>query len=106
TFPEGPKGKVIYAKQLPADVKLRLDRSWSAKRVAGLEGRWPDYALAVCDTLRFEQRYVVPPLGACRPDELPPQTRNFVNNQLVPKLNSGDRSSLARWEGSWPDYPR
>lgn len=105
-LPEGPKGKITSAKQLPIDVKIRLDRSKKSKQVASLEGRWPDYALAVCDTLRAEGFVVVQPLGACRTDEFPLQTRNFVNNQLLPKLTPMERADLNRFEGRWPDYPR
>jgi hypothetical protein len=104
-LPEGPLGKVTKAAQLPPEVKARLEGSKAAKEVARLEGRWPDYALAVTDAVRAEGG-PVKPLGASRLEEFPPATAVFVRNRLLPSLNMGEQAELKRSEGRWPDYPR
>lgn len=106
-LPEGPLGKVASPGDLPTAVKERLDRNKKGKALLRVEGgRWPDYALAVSEALRLEWHEPVEPLGASRPHEFPPATRDFIKNRLVPSLSPFEKPMLALKEGRWPDYPR
>ena len=66
------------------------------------KGQWPEFALML-SRIKWEK---VPPLGASRPDDFPPEIEAFLTNQLFPALSREQRTLLDRQEGHWPEYPR
>jgi hypothetical protein len=45
-------------------------------------------------------------LGPCRPEELAAPVRQFLTDQLVPRLKPEEKKQLQEAEGEWPRYPR
>jgi hypothetical protein len=95
---------------LPLDVQRVLPRSLLEKRkpkgpdLERLEGRWPDYALAVVN-LAGKDRLPVP-LGASRPSEFPRPIEDYLRGVLVKKLDEKELKDLHQLEGHWPAYPK
>ncbi len=74
------------------------------------EGRWPDYARKAAElgeNLAAKRKGVVlPPLGACRPDQFAPEMQRFLLERLRPPFLTGDEfKELKAREGHWPRYP-
>jgi hypothetical protein len=108
-LPPLPRGPVTHYNALPEEARRLLPRPYLERtgqwpKLHRLEGRWPEYALAVAELLRRESSSP-PPLGASRPGELPPYTQAFLRRRLWPRLSSEDKGRLVRAEGRWPDYP-
>ena len=78
------------------------ERPW--RQLQRLEGRWPDYALAVAEAA---QARGVPlpeaPLGPCTAEEFTAAVQEFLE-QLEREAEAAEALSRAR--GKWPDYPR
>jgi hypothetical protein len=76
------------------------------KQVRLFIGRWPDFAVAVTEYSRDGRP--LPEgisLGPSRLDEFKAPVRKAIE-VLQGRLNSFDTTSLNRWEGRWPEYPR
>jgi hypothetical protein len=107
-LPPLPNGPVRGYKDLPKEVKdlyppRRLQRHWAG--LQSHEGKWPDYALAFTAVMHGEKGRVIS-LGASRPADFAPATRQFLELTLLPKLSERERDQLQALEGKWPDYPR
>ncbi len=75
---------------------------------AKLEGKWPDFALAVHTfggSVKLE-KLNLPSLGPSRAGDFKEPLRTFLQKDLVPKLSATDRKTLEAFEGKWPEYPR
>jgi hypothetical protein len=74
-----------------------------AGRLAGLQGRWPDFALGVEERVR-EKKMSPPdkPLGPCKPDEFVKPVQQLIN-ELRKDPAAAER--LDKAQGKWPDYP-
>jgi hypothetical protein len=96
-----PRGPITKYDHLPATAAVSIPR----KRFADLQGRWPEYALAVTTVLKKQKRRVAP-LGASKLDELPSDARQFVQKQLLPALGPLQKDNLRRMDGRWPEYPK
>jgi hypothetical protein len=73
------------------------------------EGKWPQFALTVTNTVRRMQGPRVknlPPLGACRPKDFSPDVTLFIEETLYKVLKPGEKKRLTDAEGKWPEYPR
>jgi len=106
----GSVGYLRY-KDFPSEIKSMLPRKrpetqgqWTA--LGKLEGRWPDYALAVNDLLRKEGKTPPQPLGACRPEHFANAVQAVLMDKLRPQLSDSERNQLDETEGKWPEYPR
>jgi hypothetical protein len=105
-LPPLPKGPITRVHELPASMRHPLLQRSKSKVPFHLQGKWPEFALAVTDLYRSErggQR--PPPLGASKPDELPPEVSAFLRDKLMPALSHMEAEALRRLEGRWPEYP-
>ncbi len=113
----GKPGPKDY-KSLPVEVRTYLeanDKTFGAGRlppeVQKVEGRWPDFALALhkyCETKKLK---LPVPLGDCRKDQMPDDIREYLTKVLEPHLNRNDMrkkllTNLQSLEGKWPEYPK
>jgi hypothetical protein len=104
-------GPVTRYEELPASVQhqfplaqLETNATWQA--VQPLQGKWPDFALALTDLMRNEKKGPLPPLGASRPREFPSETQAFLEKRAPQMFTKGDMARLVKTEGKWPEYPR
>jgi hypothetical protein len=100
-LPPLPGKPITHYNDLPVAVALQVARN----KVRRLEGKWPDFALAVVRRLRNIQVEPAAPLGACRPADFPGPTRAFLEKRLPELLSASERTTLAGLEGRWPEYP-
>jgi len=97
--------------ELPKDVKDRLFKEHNKHlgQLNAVQGKWPDYALAVTrlahDGKRDFKGRRVPPLGASRPEQFAPETKAFIEDRLYPVLSEAERRELDSRLGHWPEYP-
>lgn len=104
-LPPGPLGPVTSFEKLPSRVKELLRHRKGGKMPwVRATGKWPDFALAVSTALRNERN--LPPLGASRPEEFPSAMQAFLREKLFPALSVMQRTSLEKFKGRWPDYPK
>lgn len=106
-LPPGPGGPIMSRAQLPE--VMRKGGKFKEKGKAAKElrvGRWPDYALAVTELYKKQNRgQSPPPLGASRPGEMPAAVQVYVQAELMPRAGAAGREELRRLEGKWPEYP-
>lgn len=105
----GTLGVIRYL-DLPVEVKRlalyrRLEAEGKWQQLRQVEGKWPDFALAITELLRKEQKPVRVQLGACRVEDFSPRVQGFLNNELIPALSEDEKAGLKKLEGVWPDYP-
>jgi hypothetical protein len=105
----GRTGATRYP-DLPAEYRTALPRPHLVKKkqwamLHRLEGRWPDYALAVAEVMRDEGKAANPPLGACQPRDFIPAVQQFLTTKLLPALSADEAARLRAAEGKWPEYP-
>lgn len=106
--PAGNKPPPLFWKELPVEWKKalppvpRADKKIALrKELTPYEGRWPDFALAVVKAAIQEDRFKdLPPLGAARPQDYPPEVQ-----PVFKKLKEPDARLLRALEGKWPDHP-
>jgi hypothetical protein len=103
-LPPLPSGAIVKYGDLPQKVKNTADRR-KLKPLQRVSGRWPAYALGVARLMKNEN-LPCPPLGASILEQLPPSSREFVKQQLLPKLTSAQQDALKKAEGRWPEYPQ
>ena len=97
----------VYQSHLPKDGGLPPKRN----RFEFVTGKWPDFALAVHDSVRvLKVVNTLPPLGPCKPGEFSDDVNAFLNDKLMPALAgpTGKRELdlLNAAEGKWPEYSR
>jgi hypothetical protein len=128
-LPPGPKGKIVTMKELHqrhprlgevVDQALARGkgkgkakdkgggRAFPKGNPAHLEGKWPEFALAVTAVVprRLHPLHPLPPLGAARIDDFPEPIRTFLRNELLKALTQMEREGLKDLEGRWPEYPK
>jgi Ni/Co efflux regulator RcnB len=105
-FP-GP-AKPVTAKDLPEEMRKRMAnlRPMQRLHLQSLEGKWPDYPLALSNAFRRPQLPPVARLGPVRPTDFDEPLQAFLKNQLVPRLTPDERKELLNAEGKWPEYPK
>jgi hypothetical protein len=104
---------IVRINQLPQSYLRHLPKDGLPKRqrFEQLAGKWPEFALAVHDTVRVPKgAEVLPPLGPCKPGEFTDDVNSFLKEQLLPALAEPkakrEFDTLAAAEGKWPEYPR
>ncbi|MSR31877.1 MAG: hypothetical protein EXR99_10270 [Gemmataceae bacterium] len=105
------KEGIITFKELPESMREKLIQARAMAGTKGLdlakaEGKWPEFALAVTNVIRLNQKEFHYPFGASRVAEFPPGTREFLDEILFPALTTQEKSRLQAAEGKWPDYPQ
>jgi len=107
-LPQGPTS-VTGIKNLPPHWKKSFEKldPTSRKRLEALEGRWPDFAIALYSSV-IEARQSVPAeaLGPCRWEEMPGPWIAALQPKGFPSLANLERNKLQSYEGQWPAYPR
>jgi hypothetical protein len=102
-LPPLPSGEITSFEKLPALARNFVKPS-SFKLV---QGRWPEYALAVSRHLKRERKgQSIPPLGASKLKDFPEEVRTFVRDKLLPALSAEQKKDLHKLEGHWPEYPK
>jgi hypothetical protein len=95
-----PKG---YAQHLGGRPGDKARGGGESRRMRGLAGRWPDFALEL-DHLARERRIALPdkPLGPCRQEEFVEEVRRYIDEL---KKDPAAAKKLEDATGKWPDYP-
>ena len=131
TLLPGPTDGPRTYDDLPKQVKENLERfhpkSFSKKenhpkRLQSVEGRWPDYAIAIVDYARSQKRGAPLPenlLGPTNKSGMPPEVQVAIKKledqmKRIEKNDKGeageqavkDLKKLAESESKWPDYPK
>lgn len=76
------------------------------RNLNGLQGKWPDFALAVADEASRVKMALPFNLGPSKPGEFRPPMEAFLAKTLFPVLTPAEREDLKKLEGKWPEYPR
>jgi hypothetical protein len=102
TFKDLPPGYVQTLLGRPGKPKTFDNHGF--KELRDLQGRWPDFALAVVRVARG-RKVALPdkPLGPCKPDEFLPRVRQFIDDQL--RKDPAAARKLDEAQGKWPEYP-
>jgi hypothetical protein len=105
-----PKKMVVDFDVLPPGLKLaeRPNMKRKLAPLAPLEGRWPEFALALhaeIQPLKFPAGGP-PPLGPARVAEFKKPVQVFWEKELAPKLSAQEKSALKALENRWPEFPR
>lgn len=106
-LPQG-KSSVMTLADLPADWNNRvrsLDTE-TRKRLQSLEGRWPDYAIAVHGAVSAHPPIPSTPLGPCRFEELPQPWQVAMTTRFPMLQLEFEKRRLEGVNGQWPEYPR
>jgi len=107
-LPQG-QSSVLAVKDLSAEWALAyqsLDGE-TRKRLQSLDGRWPDFALALHASVEAAKRSVpADPLGPCRWEEMPLPWQMSLQSKNSTQPANADRNRLQPFEGKWPAYPR
>lgn len=107
-LPQGPSS-VLAVKDLSVEWSLAfhsLDAE-TRKRIQSLDGRWPDFALALHASLEAAKRPVpLDPLGPCRWEEMPLPWQMALQSKNSTQPLNADRNRLQTFEGKWPAYPQ
>jgi hypothetical protein len=106
----GPSTGPTRFEQLPAAVQkllpeLKPPGPRFAERLHEVEGKWPDYAIAVRQFANRRSR-AIPPLGPTRPSEFALAVGEFIHRRLIPVLGKEEKERLQGALGQWPQYPR
>ena len=105
-LPPLPAGPIDRYNLLPKEAKEFLaTKKKMLEELHKNAEKWPQYALAVTETMRKEKR-PLPPLGASRPAEFDKSIQAFFIEKLEPALTADEKVKLGGAEGRWPDYPQ
>lgn len=99
---------------LPKDFQKKLHQvkapELTKKRLARLEGHYPDFALLVTEIARKSNIPMPRQLGPCFPRDYPKAQREFIHQKMqnfnTSALDKEERERLRSAEGFWPLYPR
>jgi hypothetical protein len=72
------------------------------RRLQSLQGRWPDFALAVHEFVSRRGSVPSEPLGPCRQKEFLPRVQKFIDEL---EKDPDARKELHELSGHWPEYP-
>jgi hypothetical protein len=109
TLPEPPFGTVLTESDLSqlALTELRKREGPLKQRYRFVQGKWPDFALAIARDLKDPKpANGNKPLGPCQPGEFTKPVNDFLTNELTPKLTVAEVRRLDAQKGKWPDYPK
>ncbi len=111
-LPPSQRVGVVSLKDLPESFRQALIRPAKPKpgenrpfkELRELQGRWPNFALAL-DRLARNRKVTLPekPLGPCRPEDFMPAVQHFIDEQL--RKDPAAARKLDEAQGKWPDYP-
>ncbi len=107
-LPGPPTGPARFS-ELPAEVQKYLlsFKNPLPARIEKLEGKWPQYAMALTAWGDSHPKRRLPvQLGPCRPMQFAQPVRQFLNKRLLPALDQEEKEQLNKAEGHWPGYPR
>jgi hypothetical protein len=106
-FP-GPRSGPTRFNELPLEVQQQLPglKLKAPPRVVQLEGKWPDYCMAITAVAKQRKGGPVRQLGPSRPAEFTPSVQAFIEKKLIPRLSSEEKKRLQDAEGRWPEYPQ
>jgi hypothetical protein len=103
-LPPSPTIGPRTAKELK-DPKQRVPlKLLEGARLREVEGKWPEFARYVTEVAR-SKKMALPPLGPCRPEAFSPAVQQFIEKELLRKLNEEERKRLEGALGQWPEYP-
>lgn len=88
--------RALPRRQLEVNGRLEIIRT--------VEGKWPDFALTVARMVG-DPKGDLPPLGASKPEDFSPEIQTYIQEQLLPMLEDGEKDKLTSTEGHWPEYP-
>lgn len=113
----GKPGPKDY-KSLPENVRTYLEmndphfkQGKFPPEIQKVEGRWPEFALAVTKYCESKNLKLPIPLGDCKKEQMPEEIRDYLNKVLEPALSKNEQkkkllAQLHATEGRWPDYPK
>jgi len=105
----GTKGPTQFS-ELPAEVQKRLStrvkKQGNAPALKKVEGKWPQYGAVVTLLARKNQLRLPYELWPSRREDLSAPVGNFLDKELWPALNDGEKDRLKKAESIWPLYPR
>lgn len=106
-LPQG-KSSVLTLADLPADWNSCIHAMdvETQKRLQTLEGRWPDYAIAVYQAASARPPIPSSPLGPCQFEELPMVWQGAMTTRFPVFQVDLEKRRLNGVNGRWPDYPR
>ena len=104
-LPPSPTIGPVRYQDLPPQIQRRFLKVLDRARLRDVEGKWPDFALYIAEVAR-SRNLPLPPLGPCRPREFTPAVQQFLDRELLPKLDEKEKQRLKAAEGRWPDYPQ
>lgn len=107
--PPSERPGVMSFRDLPKEFTQALldrpprPRDLDGEKLRNLQGRWPNFALAV-DRVARGRKLALPdkPLGPCKPDEFVPAVRRFIEEL---RKDAAAAKKLDEAQGKWPDYP-
>jgi hypothetical protein len=112
-LPPLPGKAITRFKDLPekAQIQAGSQVTWERRRetweqLQKVEGKWPEWALMFHALLAPQQKALMPPLGASRPNEFALEVRAFIRNTLEPNLKNVEKKHLRDAVGKWPEYPK
>jgi len=75
-----------------------------SRKLAELQGRWPEFALEMDKQAKSNRRIRLPdkPLGPCKPEEFVAPVRQFIDEL---RTDPAAAKKLDDARGKWPDYP-
>lgn len=105
----GKSDPVVRIQQLPVAYSRYIPKDGLPKKVRFEQtaGKWPDFALAVHDSVKPPKAgELLPPLGPSKLGEFNDEANVFLKEKLLPALNKPQLDQLASAEGKWPEYSR
>jgi hypothetical protein len=102
---DGPK----TLRELPDELRRRFQRKnpiGAFGRLRAVEGKWPEFAIAVTELAKQREIEMPQQLGPAAPNDFPPRVRRFIQIELTPLLSVEEKIRLEKAQGTWPAYPR
>jgi hypothetical protein len=104
-LPQELTNLLIVDPKKPKDKEIdRSDRKY-VNRLGESRGRWPDFALALCDVAKDKKVTLKKPLGPCKLEDFDGAVSQFYLNTMAKKLSKDEIDKLEKARGSWPEYP-
>jgi hypothetical protein len=96
---------IVRPALIPADWNKQIPKDSKPRKIDGVVGRWPEYALEL-HRLANKPDSKLTPLGPCRPGEFEESFDSFLQAKLIPMLTADQKKRLNALEGKWPAYPQ